>query len=78
MENDERKIFKNKLQHHINQFGDISFDVILHHKGHLVELPDLGEFKNELEEWIAYSGLAEYLVSKDIYYAFYGPFFWSI
>lgn len=75
MENDERKVFKNKLQHHINQFGDISFDVILHHKGHLVELPDLGEFKNELEEWIAYSGLAEYLVSKDIYYAFYGSLY---
>jgi hypothetical protein len=75
MENDEIKVFKDKLLHYINQIGDISFDVFLHHKGHHVELPDLGEFKNELEEWIAYSGLAEYLVSKDIYYTFSGTLY---
>ena len=75
MENNEIKVFKDKLLRNINQIGDITFDVVLHHKGHHVELPGLGEFKNELEEWIAYSGLAEYLVSKDIYYAFSGTLY---
>lgn len=75
MENEEIELFKDKLLRNIKKIGDISFDVFLHHKGHHVELPDLGEFKDELEEWIAYSGLAEYLVSKDIYYAFSGTIY---
>ena len=72
MENDSINLFKDILLQNIKQTGDITFSVFPHHKGHHVELPDLGEFKNELEEWIAYSGLAEYLVSRNIFYAFSG------
>jgi len=72
MEDNSLNSFKEKLTLKINEIGDISFSVLFHHKGHHVNLPDLGEFQIELEEWIAYSGLAQYLVSKDIYYEFSG------
>jgi len=72
MEHNSIDTFKFKLLSKIKEVGEISFSVLMHHKGHHVNLPDLGEFQIELEEWIAYSGLAEYLVSKDIYYEFSG------
>lgn len=75
MEDNSLNSFKEKLTLKINEIGNISFSVFFHHKGHHVDLPDLGNFKDELEEWIAYSGLAEYLVSKDIYYEFSGAIY---
>jgi len=69
---DSARAFKQKLIHHIKNNDQLHFDVTLHHKGHFVELPNLGDFNHELEEWIAYTGLAEYLVDRDIYYCYSG------
>ncbi len=39
-----------------------------------MDLPDGLNFKEELIEWVAYYGLTEYLISRDIYYRFSGYF----
>lgn len=67
--------FKIKLYQNILKHGKIQFKVDYHHKGHYVELPELGDFTEELEAWIAYEGLSEYLISNNIYYNFSGAIF---
>lgn len=67
-------VLKDKVINYVRQHGRLEFDVYCHHNGHEVELPDDLSFKSDLIDWIAYSGLQEYLISESIWYSHSGFF----
>jgi hypothetical protein len=64
---------KNKVEK-ILQVNIIEFELIYHHKGHFIDITGADEIKDDLETWIGYEVLIEYLVGKDILYNFSGSF----
>ena len=52
----------------------IDFSLEVHHKGHFIDIQGADQIKDDLESWIGYDFLTEYLVSKDIFYNFSGSF----
>ena len=52
----------------------IEFTLDYHHKGHFVNITGADEIQSELEDWIAYEVLVEYLVGESIFYNFTGSF----
>ena len=64
---------KNKVEE-ILRVNKIEFDLKYHHKGHFVDITGADQIKDDLESWIGYDFLTEYLVNKDIFYNFSGSF----
>ena len=64
---------KNKVEA-ILRNNKIYFDFQYHHKGHLINIKGADGIKDDLENWIGYDVLTEYLIGKDILYNFSGFF----
>jgi hypothetical protein len=64
---------KKKVQE-ILAVNTIDFDLQYHHKGHFITITGADEIKSNLENWIGYEALIQYLIGKDILYNFSGSF----
>ena len=64
---------KNKVEE-ILRVNKIDFKLFYHHKGHEIDINGADEIKDDLESWIGYDVLNEYLIGRDIYYNFSGSF----
>jgi hypothetical protein len=64
---------KNKVEE-ILLINRIDFDLQYHHKGHFININGADEIKDDLENWIGYEALIQYLIGKDILYNFSGSF----
>jgi len=58
----------------ILRVNKIDFTLNYHHKGHEININGADEIKDDLESWIGYEVLNEYLIGRDIYYNFSGSF----
>jgi hypothetical protein len=56
----------------ILQKNRIDFDLEYYHKGQSFKVTGADEIKDDLEHWISFNGLPEYLISKGIYSNFSG------
>jgi hypothetical protein len=64
---------KNKITE-ILRVNNIVFSLEYHHKGHFIDIKGADDIVTELESWIGYDVLNEYLIGRDIYYNFSGAF----
>ena len=64
---------KKKIEE-ILRVNKINFKLYYHHKGHEIDINGADEIKDDLESWIGYDVLNEYLIGRDIYYNFSGSF----
>ncbi len=67
------KNLKKKIEE-ILRINKIDFTLNYHHKGHEININGADEINDDLESWIGYEVLNEYLIGRDIFYNFGGSF----
>jgi hypothetical protein len=67
------KNLKKKIEE-VLRVNKIDFTLNYHHKGHEINIIGADEINGDLESWIGYEVLNEYLIGRDILYNFGGTF----